>query len=321
MSILDKLRKPNSRKKGLKILVYGPTGVGKTMFSLSFPKIVYIDTEDGAGWYEGTEQSKNLLNVLDTQSYADLEELLDNLEDSDVEGEFDTFVVDSETKIYENIQEALQSVEESRAARKGRDVLDANLSVRSWGKIKQLASRLQNAKIRLASQGVNVVSVAQESDVMKDAGKNVRVKVGEKPNMSKTAPYDYDVILRLFIRDGKYYGVIEKDRTNTLKLGTEVENPSYDLWAKRLNAKDNQGKSIAKDFGKDAEKSQKAYAKEVESNMSFADRVKEYLTKLDSDGRKAFAQEMVDATGTMKVNQMNAEQQKKVLALIEEHGA
>ncbi len=29
---LDMLRKPNSRKKGLKILVYGPTGVGKTVF-------------------------------------------------------------------------------------------------------------------------------------------------------------------------------------------------------------------------------------------------------------------------------------------------
>lgn len=315
MGILDNLRKPNSRKKGLKILVYGPTGVGKTLFGLSFPRVIAIDSEDGYSWYEGTNYAKNLLRIADTQSYDDLEDILDQMEDAD--GEFDTLVIDSETKIYENIQEALQSVEESRAARKGRDVLDANLSVRSWGKIKQLASRLQNAKIRLASQGINIVSVAQAADVMKDAGKNTRVKVGEKPDMAKKAPFDYDVILRLFVRDGKYYGIVEKDRTNTYKLGTEIENPSFENWAKRLNAKDNQGASVAKDFNKDATKSQKAYAKEVESKMSFADRVKEHLTKLDEQGKKDFIQKMVDAVGTMKVNQMDAAQQKKVLALME----
>lgn len=314
MSILDNLRKPNSRKKGLKILVYGPTGVGKTLFALSFPKIVDVDTEDGAGWYEGTEKGKNLLNILDTQSYDDLEELLDDLEDND--GEFETLVIDSETKIYENIQEALQAVEENRASRKGRDVLDANISVRSWGKIKQLASRLQNAKLRLASQGVNIVSIAQSADVMEDAGGGQRVKIGEKPDMAKKAPFDYDVILRLLVKDGKYYGVVEKDRTNTVELGEEIENPSYAIWEKRLKAKDNQGETVVKDFAKDSEKSQKAYEEEVKASMSFSDRVKEHLTQLGKEDQKKFVEAMVKATGTKKVNDMDEEQQAKVLALM-----
>lgn len=309
---LDFLRKPNSRKKGLKILVYGQTGVGKTSFALSFPRIVLVDSEDGASWYEAT--AKNLVGILDTQSYDDLEDALDQLEDNT--DELDTFVVDSETKIYENIQEALQSVEESRAARKGRDVLDANLSMRSWGKIKQLASRLQNAKIRLASQGVNVISIAQSVDVMEDAGNGTRVKVGEKPNMSKNAAYDYDVVLRLFIKDGKYYGQVEKDRTKTVPLGKIIENPSFDVWKGRLGAKDNQGDAVAKDFSKDAEKSQKAYTEEVEGTMPFADRVKAHLQKLDTDAKKQFVVDMVAATGTKKVNEMNKEQQEKVLALM-----
>lgn len=314
MSIFDKLRKPNARKKGLKILVYGPTGVGKTLFALSFPRVIAVDSEDGYSWYEGTDKAKNLLSVLDSQSYDDLEELLDDSEDA--EGKFDTLVIDSETKIYENIQEALQSVEELRASRKGRDVLDANLSVRSWGKIKQLSSRLQNAKLRLASQGVNIVSVAQSADVMEDAGNNTRIKVGEKPDMAKKAPFDYDVILRLFTKDGKFYGVVEKDRTNTYKLGTELENPTYSNWEKRLNAKDNQGETITKDFSKDSEKSQKAYENEVVANMSFADKVKEHLSNLTKAQQQEFVTKMVEATGTKKVKEMDEEQQKKVLALM-----
>lgn len=314
MSIFDKLRKPNARKKGLKILVYGPTGVGKTLFALSFPRVIAVDSEDGYSWYEGTDKAKNLLSVLDSQSYDDLEELLDDSEDA--EGKFDTLVIDSETKIYENIQEALQSVEELRASRKGRDVLDANLSVRSWGKIKQLSSRLQNAKLRLASQGVNIVSVAQSADVMEDAGNNTRIKVGEKPDMAKKAPFDYDVIVRLFTKDGKFYGVVEKDRTNTYKLGTELENPTYSNWEKRLNAKDNQGETITKDFSKDSEKSQKAYENEVVANMSFADKVKEHLSNLTKAQQQEFVTKIVEATGTKKVKEMDEEQQKKVLALM-----
>lgn len=314
MSIFDKLRKPNARKKGLKILVYGPTGVGKTLFALSFPRVIAVDSEDGYSWYEGTDKAKNLLRVLDSQSYDDLEELLDESEDAD--GKFDTLVIDSETKIYENIQESLQAVEEQRASRKGRDVLDANLSVRSWGKIKQLSSRLQNAKLRLASQGVNIVSVAQSADVMEDAGNNTRVKIGEKPDMAKKAPFDYDVILRLFVKDGKFYGVVEKDRTNTYKLGEELENPTYANWEKRLKAKDNQGESVTKDFNKDSEKSQKAYENEVVANMSFADRVKEHLGTLTKVEQQEFVTKMVEATGTKKVKEMNEEQQEKVLALM-----
>lgn len=311
---LDFLRKPNSRKKGLKVLVYGETGSGKSTFALSFPKIVLVDSEDGDSWYENGERGKNILGVLDTQSYDDLEDALDRLENNT--DEFSTFVVDSETKIYENIQEALQAVEEARASRKGRDVLDANLSMRSWGKIKQLGSRLQNAKIRLASQGINIVSIAQSSEVMEDAGNGTRVKVGEKPNMAKNAAYDYDVVIRLFVRDNKFYAQVEKDRTNTIVRGTEIENPSYAIWQELLEGKSNQGEVVAKDFSKDAEKSQKAYEEEVTGAMSFADRVREHLEGLSSEDKKAFVLKMVEETGTKKVKEMNAEQQEKVLKLM-----
>lgn len=195
----------------MKILIYGESGSGKTVFALSFPKSIVVDSEDGYSWYEGTERTRNVVGILDSQSYDDLENLMDELDDANDE-EFSSLVIDSETKVYENIKEALQNVEETRAARKGRDVLDANLSMRSYGKIGQLSGRLQNAKLRLASQGINIISVAQAADEMEDAGNGQRVKVGEKPNMDKRARFDYDVVIRLFTKDNKYYGEIEKDR-------------------------------------------------------------------------------------------------------------
>lgn len=271
----------------MKILIYGESGSGKTVFALSFPKSIVVDSEDGYSWYEGTERTRNVVGILDSQSYDDLENLMDELDDANDE-EFSSLIIDSETKIYENIKEALQNVEETRAARKGRDVLDANLSMRSYGKIGQLSGRLQNAKLRLASQGINIISVAQAADEMEDTGNGQRVKVGEKLNMDKRARFDYDVVIRLFTKDNKYYGEIKKDRLEVFERGDIVENPSYQNWAHRLESKDNQGEAVAKDFSKDAEKSQKAYYEEVKGEMSFADRVKEYFATIDADTKKKF---------------------------------
>lgn len=271
----------------MKILIYGEPGSGKTVFALSFPKSIVVDSEDGYSWYEGTERTRNVVGILDSQSYDDLENLMDELDDANDE-EFSSLIIDSETKIYENIKEALQNVEETRAARKGRDVLDANLSMRSYGKIGQLSGRLQNAKLRLASQGINIISVAQAADEMEDTGNGQRVKVGEKLNMDKRARFDYDVVIRLFTKDNKYYGEIKKDRLEVFERGDIVENPSYQNWAHRLESKDNQGEAVAKDFSKDAEKSQKAYYEEVKGEMSFADRVKEYFATIDADTKKKF---------------------------------
>ncbi|MCC4359166.1 AAA family ATPase [Limosilactobacillus reuteri] len=315
---LDMLRKPNSRKKGLKMLVYGQSGTGKTVLGLSFPKIVAVDSEDGYAWYEGTDRAKNIVGILDTQSFEDLSNLLDDLEDSI--DEFDTLIVDSETKIHENIQEALIEVEESRALRKGKDVLDANLSIRSYGKIKQLESRLQNLKVKLASQGINIVSIAQAQDEMKDMGNNKRIKIGEKPNMAKNAQFDYDVVLCLFVKDGKYMGIVEKDRTETYERGAEIENPSYANWAKRLTADDNKGNVIVKDFGKDKEKSKVAYEETVVSEMPFKDQVADYVSKLDGqDKKEAFAKKVKALTGSGSLSTLTEEQQSKVLAYMNDN--
>ena len=305
-----KIEKPGTHKKGLKILVYGDTGTGKTSFALTFPKSLILDTEDGYEWYENTEKAKNMAGIARSQSFDDLDDLLGQL-DRDSSG-YSTFVIDSETKIYENLQEALLDVEERRARKKHRDELDANISQRSWGKIKQISLRLQNEKIRLASQGVNVVSVSQAADVMENTG-DTMVKVGEKPDMHKKAKYDYDIKLRLFIKDGKYYGEVEKDRTDTYSVGTVLENPSYDNWKDRVEGKENQGTTKDVNFTESVDKSKKAYENELKSEMSFEERVRDYAAELDDAQKKEFVEKMIAIAGTAKAKDMTKEAKQRII--------
>lgn len=305
-----KIEKPGTHKKGLKILVYGDTGTGKTSFALTFPKSLILDTEDGYEWYENTEKAKNMAGIVRSQSFDDLDDLLDQLERDS--SEYSTFVIDSETKIYENLQEALLDVEERRARKKHRDELDANISQRSWGKIKQISLRLQNEKIRLASQGVNIVSVSQAADVMENSG-DTMVKVGEKPDMHKKAKYDYDIKLRLFIKDGKYYGEVEKDRTDTYSVGTVLENPSYDNWKDRVEGKENQGTTKDVNFTESVDKSKKAYENELKSEMSFEERVRDYAAELDDAQKKEFVEKMIAIAGTAKAKDMTEKAKQRII--------
>lgn len=318
------MRKPSKRKKGLKVLVYGETFTGKTYFVLSFPGIKVIDSEDGYSWYEGEPEGKNLQGIASTQSFYDVEDFLDELED---DHEVQTFAVDSETKVYENIQETLLNMDEKRARQKGKDELDANISMRSWGKIKQLAKRIQNAEIRLATQGVNVISVAQSKDIMKDMGNNTRIKVGTTPDMQKNADYAYDLAIRLFVdEDGKHMGEIIKDRTHVTHKGDIIENPSYKIWKERIEGKDNQGETIKTDFNDDTKKSASQYNETLDKvdildndSTTFVQKLSAVVKLLKGDQVKAMQKDLLTKTkakSAADLKAMTAEQEKIAIKVL-----
>lgn len=230
MSIFKKAEKVQSAGK---FLAFGATSSGKSWFTLTFPKIFAFDSEQGLNFYL---DNKNLLQVAPTSSMYDMQDGIDELHsvlDSDPDS-VKTVTFDSETKFYQNIQDISLSVEEKRAKEKGRDVDDTNLSVRSWGRIKSVSNRLQNMKIDLSSRGVNIVSTAHEADIKKKVGDEY-VVVGHKPDIYKNLPFDYDVVLRFFTKEGKdgeqeYWAEVKKDRTQTFQKGDKIQNPSYSMW-------------------------------------------------------------------------------------------
>ncbi|WP_270504380.1 AAA family ATPase [Paraclostridium sordellii] len=261
-------RKPTERKVGLKVLVTGNTGSGKSVFGLSFPNTYALDSEAGLARYEGNEIGKNLLGIANTQSFKELEngiKEINKMVKSKDHG-IGTLLIDSESKFYQNLQETCMTIEENKARKNGRDIMDANLSMRSWGKIRQISTKLQNMKIDLSTKGINVVSIAQVEDVKEKQGDNF-VKVGEKPVANKNIEYDYDIIVNLFTEESNglivYKGEIKKDRTGKTKVGDILENPSYDVW-EDINKT---GKIVESDFQSDVEKDIIATEKEEEETL------------------------------------------------------
>jgi len=296
MSVFKKADKINSAGK---FLVYSPTGDGKSTFALTFPKVFAFDSEQGLNFYLNNE---NLLQVAPTASMYEMQDGIDelnNLIDTDKDA-VKTILFDSETKFYQNIQDTSLKVEENRARDKNRDVDDANLSMRSWGRIKAISNRLQSMKIDMASRGVNVVSTAHQADIKEEIGGKF-VVVGNKPDTYKTLPFDYDIILRLYTTKDKktnklkYFAEILKDRTSTFKKHDTVENPSYEMWADKFNtdAKENET-DYATDTKEDTDK--------MMEEENEADKVKTLVAVLKKAIKKAPQNKKLEVAKVLKDN-------------------
>ena len=321
-------RKPESKKVGIKVLVWGKKGSGKSRFLLTFPSIAAIDAEAGLAFYEGKEVGKNLVLVSNTQSFKELEDDMDTIGEEHEELKVKTLGIDSETKIYENIQETVMTVEEKRARAAGRDVDDTNLSQRSWGRIKHVGKKLQNLKIDLSSKGVNVVSIAQHDDVKEKKGDQF-VVTGGKAVMAKGADYDYDVVLYLYTetdRKGnvKYLGRVDKDRTDTFKAGHIIENPTYDLWKDEVENKDKK-KALDTGFAKEQETSKDKYENAIkEDESSMQEKITKLIADMNSNGDKENKVKFMESIKKAKITKfegLTAKQQENLKVIYDEYRA
>ena len=234
-------RKPKENKIGGKFFAIGLPASGKSYFGLTFPNSACVDSECGLAFYEGKDieiagKKYNNVKLIDTTaSLDDLEEALDSIIEGDLDG-IDTLVIDSETKFYVAMDIGATEVEEKRAKVKSKEV-DTRAK---WGRVKQISTKLQQAKISASAKGVNIVSVAQAKEVKDDKTDKV---IGYAPETHKSLPFDYDVVLRFFTeKDSKtgefrYYAEVEKDRTGVTKKGQIIENCTYDLWKEALEGR------------------------------------------------------------------------------------
>lgn len=298
-------RKPNVRKQGLKFLIYGLDGCGKSLVALGFPNIAYIDSEAKVFVYENNPKyNKNLEFVMDTNNYDKtteaLKEILSNKECSGVK----TVVIDSETNIYETMNVVMMEVEEERAKLKALKngnnvefaVNDANVSQRAYGKIKNKHNSLKSLKLQLSSMGISVISIAHLKDIMnKD-----QVKTGETADLRKGATHDYDVIIKcckekdIRTQKTKFVAYIEKDTTETFSIGEvidftweggEVSNIIYDRfkpYMERTGLIINNYESVETLVEKNIEDDAEFKIIGIETKQK---ELIEIITKLDEDGK------------------------------------
>lgn len=247
------LRKKQERKQGLKILVYGVNGSGKSVYGLGFPEVAILDAEAKVGVYESSEKhGKNIVAVADTSNYYDT---LDVFEEVIKTKGCKTLMVDSETYVYEAMQVSAMEVEEERAKKKGGDPTDSAISVRGYGKIKLNTARLRGLKAQASSNGITLIVTAHKEDIMQKVGAD-SVKVGEKPALRKNSEHEYDVVLRFFKEKDlvtgkmKYKAEVEKDTTETFEVGTIIENPCYENTFKEYIEKTKKLDTISSSYDK-----------------------------------------------------------------------
>lgn len=300
----------------MKVLAYGFEGTGKTLFALSFPDIILIDTEAGSTFYLGGKEGENVKGVLRTQGYKKYEDALSEVARDWDKLEMQTLVTDSVTKLRQNLSDTVINVDVKRNKRNGMAdaELNSNLSMRSWGKIGEISKRHQNIKIDLSSN-VNIVDIAQAKEIKDDNQQVIDIR----PDMDKSSPYDYDLKLFLFTKkdsDGttKFYGRVDKDRTKKFKTGEIIENPSFALWSNTLGDSDNR---VETSYSDDQKHDEEAYAEETEKdNQTIQERLAEFSGNLSAEDKKKFT-DLLSENKITNLNKMTKAQHKKLLDLMD----
>lgn len=205
-------KKPEEVKQGkAKGLIYARSGVGKTWFSLSFPKPYYIDTEGGA---DGVEYQKRLkaaggAYMGPEEGALDLKTIVDEIKTLATEKhDYRTLVIDSITKVY-------QTCISNEAERLG----DKDAFGASKKPAINLMRRLVNWCMKL---DMNVWFVAHETTEWGiDPRTGQRSEIGKMPDTWEKLIYELDLGITA-VRIGSQYpatAIVKKSRLSGFPEG------------------------------------------------------------------------------------------------------
>ena len=193
--------KPEVKEKRLKLFVYGPAGVGKTVAALQFPQSYVIDTEKGTDFYANLI-NKNKSSVLQTLNPDDVrEEIKSLLTESHA---YRTLIIDPVTQVYNSIQEKWTRIFEKHSKNE-KDAEVQDFGMRYWGKVKGEFKAIQRM---LLSLDMNVIITSHQKDVY---GGNFS-KVGVTFDSMRGDDYLFDLVFRIEKRGDLRVAITEKER-------------------------------------------------------------------------------------------------------------
>lgn len=184
-----------------KFVIYSASGVGKTWFGLSFPKVYYIDTEGGAtrshymerlskagGQYLGVEDGSLDFEVVIGQLKALATE----------KHEFKTVVIDSITKLFN-----------TAVANEAEKLGDKN----AFGADKKPAiAYMRRLVAALARVDMNVILIAHERAEWGMDDKGQRVELGKVPDCWDKLIYELDLAFHCQKRGATRVATVKKSR-------------------------------------------------------------------------------------------------------------
>ena len=217
-------------KNTIKMLVYGDPGVGKTVFSCSGDKTIFIDVEGGALSVQSRIKSKNVVKKK-FEAFDEIEDFIRTLQEKG-SGKADTLVIDSITELQKKLMDYI--VENHPEVKRP---YSDGLTVGDWG---YNTERMRRFTRMARDLDMNVIFTALAMDEKNE----VTGAVKTMPKMSSKLAADVcgyvDIVGYLYVDNvqtdegteavrrmlvqpvGSYYA---KDRSGM--LGTVIDNPTF----------------------------------------------------------------------------------------------
>lgn len=243
----------STRKKPLKILLFGDSGVGKTHFALQATpgKTLIFDAESGADLFEGREGFEFDYwtddEGLKTASIKELNKAIEYLESQEGRKNYETFVIDPISDIWDNIQAQRLEYKDEKAIEKAKRYnKEVNLDDRNeteieafnqkdWADMKRV---YKNMMLKLKNLPQNVILIAREKEISETKPDGSIVRTGEYTfEAEKNTKYAVDFTVRLVFdeKTKKRYAIIVKTRSDAYDKGDIIENPTFALFDKIVN--------------------------------------------------------------------------------------
>lgn len=221
------IEKLEDKETGVKMLVYGQPGVGKTYFSSSAPKALFVDVEGGTLSIKNAGRNIDIVKV---NKFADIFQIHKFLMSG--QHNYQTVIVDSLTELQKKSLDGI--IEE--AYRKDPLKRDPDIAeLRDWSKN---TAQLRKAVRYFRDLPMHVIFTALEKEVKDEQTGALRVGPDLTPKLQSDVAGYLDIIAHMSAREkedgilrqmlfqptGKY---MAKDRSG--KLGKVLKNPTFPM--------------------------------------------------------------------------------------------
>jgi len=219
------IEKLSEKEPGIKIIVYGPPGVGKTYFSSSAPKALFVDVEGGT---LSIKNAGRQLDVVKVNKFRDIFEIHKFLASG--KHEYESVIVDSLTELQKKSMDGI--IEE--AYRKDPTKRDPDVAeLRDWGKN---TAQLRKAVRYFRDLPMNVIFTALAKESKDERTGEISIGPDLTPKLQNDVAGYLDIIGHMSAKDkedgivrqmlvqptGKY---MAKDRSG--RLGKVVNAPDF----------------------------------------------------------------------------------------------